>query len=245
VGRLKIAGVVQYADLSPVQGAAIEIIDLDQGGNGNDIIMSDVTSVEGKFRKETIDWNDTNNVRVPWGTQSIPDLMVLQFKVRKDGNVHEGPFVHVGDWVSVPILTPWLPNTPAATVNGVACESPDEAIAAIKREIGQGRPITIRVYDPVAAKALEILGRAEDTKSMVVDKLGISTRAIEPVSGTALIILAIAALVVAVGAGVVLGAIGVGLIMAISEGYRTIGVRTRSEVGEGGTKTYTELVLEK
>jgi hypothetical protein len=43
MAKLDIAAVVQYANLSPVPGATVNIIDLDRGGNGNDLILAATT----------------------------------------------------------------------------------------------------------------------------------------------------------------------------------------------------------
>ena len=110
MAKLNIAGVVQYADLSPVHGAVVKIIDLDEGGNGNDIILEDVTDAGGKFKKQSKEWIDLNNVKIRWNsTVYIPDMLALQFRVEKDDEIYEGPFLYVGDDVLVPILTPWQP----------------------------------------------------------------------------------------------------------------------------------------
>jgi hypothetical protein len=110
MAKLDIAAVVQYANLSPVPGATVNIIDLDRGGNGNDLILAATTDAQGKFRQHSKEWVDLNNVRIPWGGKmSTPDDLALQFRVEKDGKVHEGPFLFVSDGVLVSILTPWLP----------------------------------------------------------------------------------------------------------------------------------------
>ena len=110
MAKLDIAAVVQYANLSPVPGATVNIIDLDRGGNGNDLILTATTDAQGKFRRQSKEWIDLNNVRIPWGGKlSTPDVLALQFRVEKDGKVHEGPFLFVSDGVLVSILTPWLP----------------------------------------------------------------------------------------------------------------------------------------
>jgi hypothetical protein len=58
MAKLDIAAVVQYANLSPVPGAAVNIIDLDRGGNGNDLILAATTDAQGKFRQQSKEWID-------------------------------------------------------------------------------------------------------------------------------------------------------------------------------------------
>ena len=82
MAKLNIAGVVQYADLSPVHGAVVKIIDLDEGGNGNDIILEDVTDAGGKFKKQSKEWIDLNNVKIRWLCSSELRKMMKYMKVR-------------------------------------------------------------------------------------------------------------------------------------------------------------------
>jgi len=109
MAKLKIAGMVRYSDLTtPAKGAKVRIYDLDSGGNGNDEIFSVTTDGEGHFSGESKDWQDTNTVRVrlPFGSINVttPDLMLLEFRVESDGKTHRGPFVHLGDNASAPII---------------------------------------------------------------------------------------------------------------------------------------------
>ncbi|MGI0486560.1 hypothetical protein ACN4EK_14060 [Pantanalinema rosaneae CENA516] len=98
---------------TPVVNAQVQIYDLDQGGNGNDKIYEGKTNGNGEFSGLSQEWIDRNTIRfdTPFGpfTQEVPDIMALEFRVVVDGQAHKGPYFHVGDNRSVPIVMPITP----------------------------------------------------------------------------------------------------------------------------------------
>ena len=115
MAKLKIGGNVLYNDLqTPVPNTVVQIYDLDQGGNGHDLIFSKRTGADGKFGGTSSDWNDRNTITINTffgkATVNVPDMMVLEFRTTADGRQHKGPFIHISDYNSAPIILPWGPK---------------------------------------------------------------------------------------------------------------------------------------
>jgi hypothetical protein len=247
MSKFRIQGQVLAANLAPVAGASVKIIDKDEDGR-DDVILTRTTNDRGNFSGMSTEWQDTRKTPLvdlpPW-----TDTKVLAFEVRKGGRAHSGPFMHVDDTTSVPIIVPWL-ETPVllAKVNGIACDSPDDIIAEVMRAARRGDRINLEVLDPVTVTALGILteGRQEtlDWLESRNPSLGQTMRGlqvptatiavVEPVSDTVLIILACAVLAVAIGASLVLVSVAVSLILATAMGYCDIGVDQDTEVSPDG-----------
>lgn len=117
MSKLKIGGQVLYQDqATPVANARVQIFDLDEGGNGDDKILETTTNADGKFKGTSKDWEDKNSKRItgPFGpfTMDIPDILGLEFRVSDGHHTHRGPFFHIADNTSIPIVVPWrLPVT--------------------------------------------------------------------------------------------------------------------------------------
>jgi hypothetical protein len=110
MGSIKLGGVVAWKDgRSPVAGARVRIYDVDSGGNGNDLIFDQVVGEDGKFRGESTEWKDTNTVPVAFGaSMPVPDALLLEFRVKlPDGRAHTGPYLHLGDYSSWPLIVPF------------------------------------------------------------------------------------------------------------------------------------------
>lgn len=115
MAKLKIGGTILYNDLrSPVPSATVQIYDLDQGGNGHDLIFSKRTGSDGKFGGISSEWNDRNTITITTvfgkATVDTPDVLALEFRVNADGRQHKGPFIHIADYNSAPIILPWGPK---------------------------------------------------------------------------------------------------------------------------------------
>ncbi len=114
MSRLMLGGKVLYSDMqTPVVNARVQIYDLDRGGNGNDRIYEGRTNSNGEFSGLSQEWVDRNTIRIntPFGSfiQEVPDVLALEFRVDADGRVHKGPYFHIGDNASVPIVMPIAP----------------------------------------------------------------------------------------------------------------------------------------
>ncbi|MEB3356056.1 MAG: hypothetical protein VKK04_04970 [Synechococcales bacterium] len=114
MSRLALGGKVLYSDIqTPVANARVQIYDLDQGGNGNDRIYEGTTNGDGTFSGLSGEWSDRNTIRIntPFGPiiQDVPDFLALEFRVVAEGQIHKGPYFHLGDNNSVPIVMPISP----------------------------------------------------------------------------------------------------------------------------------------
>lgn len=264
MAKFRITGQVLAANMAPVAGASVRIIDKDEDGR-DDVILTRTTDAQGYFRGLSSEWQDTRQTPLvtlpPW-----TDTKVLAFEVRKNGRTHAGPFLHVSDTTSVPIVVPWLESPSVlAKVNGVGCDSPNDIISAVMRAAQRGDPIQLEVLDPRAVADLQILtesrqeiidwlesanpGLAQMLRGSSVQRPGVYAL-VEPVSasiaGTALIIIACCFLAVSIGASLVLVGIATSLVLATAMGYCKIGVTQDTEVApDGRTQNTVEFGLTK
>ena len=120
----------------PCAGASIEVYDLDQGGDGNNLIWSGRTDTNGNFAGTSADWQDNNSVRVttelpghwegfppkwvPGGQITkdlpVPDVLLLKVIVSQQtpngSKSQEFPFVQgAGPIPAVPLVVPWASPT--------------------------------------------------------------------------------------------------------------------------------------
>ena len=111
MSKLKISGLVLYNDLhTPVPNARVQIYDVDTGGNGTDKILDKRTGTDGKFTGISSEWSDANYLSTFVGNVPVPDMLILEFRVTENTKVHRGPFIHIGDYNSAPIIVPWGPG---------------------------------------------------------------------------------------------------------------------------------------
>jgi hypothetical protein len=160
-------------------GASVRILDLDTGGNGNDVILETVTDGQGRFGGMSKEWQDVNNQRItiPFvGTQvvPVPDVLILQFQVNSSGRTHSGPFIRVSDTVSAPIVCPWLPDiNPFGQVDGQPCVTIQDFRSKLRASIdGRKSSIDVVVYDASVVVGLSVLAIQAQLRELVRGRLG-------------------------------------------------------------------------
>jgi hypothetical protein len=230
----------------PVAGAAVTIIDIDAPGAHDDTIWTGTTNASGEFSGTSDEWQDTMTTRVwvstgfsgfppqptgYWETKKVPDptdIMVLKVKVSHGGQSATLPFAFLGDNVLSPVVVPWGPPQPPAVgkVNGQACASHQEVVTKIKAAVDAGvSPITIEVYG-ADLQPLLVLGQSPaQLKTWVQQRVPGGAALFQPyasgLTGTEIfwILLAVAVIIMAVGASAFLVMCGVAIIYAIHQGY--------------------------
>jgi hypothetical protein len=101
--KLKIAGYVQRINGTPAADVQVEIWDEDNRSS-DDRILTVTTDRYGRFGGRSKNWKDELDGFFPWDK----DFLYLTFvATTRDGRTHTGPFIHLGPWVSVPILLPF------------------------------------------------------------------------------------------------------------------------------------------
>jgi hypothetical protein len=92
----------------PVQDARVQIIDLDEGGNGDDLLWEGLTDSQGCYSGVSAEWVDENMMKV--GDIPIPTIDRPQFRVRvRQGDHDTGLLIlnHLGDLPAVIVI--WAP----------------------------------------------------------------------------------------------------------------------------------------
>jgi hypothetical protein len=95
----------------PVAGAHVQIIDLDEGGNGDDLLWEGITDGQGNYSGTASDWIDNNMLKV--GDIPIPTIDRPNFRVRvRQGDQDTGLLIlnHLGDLPAV--IVSWAPPNP-------------------------------------------------------------------------------------------------------------------------------------
>jgi hypothetical protein len=254
--KIRIQGIVSYFNGSPVSGAKIKILDLDEDGR-HDNILSATTDGQGRFSGLSKEWQDIR--QMPFLTlPAFTDTMVLQFEVTSGSQKHTGPFIYVNDTTSVPIVVPWpwASNPVLVRINGRDITNAGDILSQAMNVIQSRQNLNIEVLDPRTVEIFQILTESQESildwveeksaefgrqlKLLFGSGLGSgSTRSqalvVEPVSGTAAItIIAVAVLVLVSGATAVAVGVAVSLVIAVSLGYCEIGVTQETEVGSDG-----------
>jgi hypothetical protein len=180
-----------------------------------------------------------------WGSKTTPDptdVMLLTARVSDGAHQQVLPFVLGPDGLaSPPLIVPWAP-TPGVVLCKVSytdargavhaqdCATAQEAAVAVRAAVdAHAAKFTIDVYAPeVRDPFAELLRKSHDERvEWLRVKLGLPQNAIQGVWGgddVAVLILAIAVLVLAVGAAIFLVLMGLAVIYALHEGYKPIGV---------------------
>ena len=221
---IQISGQLLGMNGNPINNAQITIIDNDLGSS-NDLIYSGRTGSQGMFRGTSSNWQDNNWVDGPLGLRiPVPDILSLYFKVKKGDRQHSGPFVLLPNNTSAPIIVPWSEQVVFATVNGIECFSASEVQRRIMSESNSANSVNVNIYDPVLKAAFEPITRSEralrDFVQSSTPSLSISGQtnipfALDPFTGTALILLAISAIILAAGATTGITLVGLGINYAI------------------------------
>lgn len=141
----------------PCVRATVQVYDIDQGGNGNDLIWSGQTDVNGYFRG-TGNWKDYNAIKVIIPTppiwvplplpghweqrppitveQEIPDILLLKVVISQDTPTgrqsKEFPFAQgVEPIPSSPLIVDWPSPNPPLTKN-------DRVVVVVNHLVGEG-----------------------------------------------------------------------------------------------------------
>lgn len=156
MAALNIRGrVMCFPGTVPLRGATVEIIDVDKGGNGDDIIFTGTTDDNGYFQGTSNDWKDRNTEQVttPWGSHDIeiPDILMLMARIRKDTrDTGRIPFAlalsSTPITAIVPIVVPWSCSVGRKPkVNGVECNDGYE-LQVKARAAFERRDPTVRTH---------------------------------------------------------------------------------------------------
>jgi hypothetical protein len=248
MAQLKLKGKVQHLPGSwgaalPVAGATVKVIDVDLPGRQNDTIWTGVTNAAGEFSGTSADWQDKESVQVwvPTGFSGFPpqatghwqtktvvdptDVLSLTVTVSQGGQSATLPFAFLGDNVSSTVVAPWGPPPIAIVgkVNGQGCATHQELSARLKTAVEAGAsPITVEVYGADLQPLLALGQPPAQLRAWVQQRLpaGANIQA-SGFTGTEVvfILLAVAVIIMAVGASVFLVTCGLALIYAIHKGY--------------------------
>lgn len=162
----------------PAKDIDVTIFDVDQGGNGDDVIYQGSTSNTGQLSGTSSNWMDTNNTRVyvpwmGWQTQPLPDVPIFMIQL-KEGNKDTGriPFVP-----GVPIILPWADPEPDPDpflkLDGNVYDEPsefDDFVAAVIEKFRSGdRSITFEVRAPESI-GLDALAKGQRQAAKFVER---------------------------------------------------------------------------
>ena len=221
--RIRLGGQVFGLNTEPITHATIRIIDTDLGSN-NDVILNATTNSEGKFIGLSSNWEDSNWINTGFGLRiPTPDILSLKFEVKKGNKTHSGPFVHLWDNHSAPIVCPWNnPDTLFAKVNNINCYSPEETKESMERLILANELETLEIFDPSTRLAFSSL--AEDER-VIRNSTGMiyGHSAALAVGSTTTILLAVAAIIIASSTVIGVVFVGLSLLLAIDKGCENIG----------------------
>lgn len=248
----------------PARGVTVKIIDKDPGGVDDEILERTTNSL-GKFSGTSKEWQDTKVVRyweplpLPgrWKTKSAPDpldIMLLEIDIREGTQHFRGPFVFLGDNVEVPIVAPWgKPGFALATykVNGTPCSDGKDLQKKARAAFESGVPsVTITILGPESVPFLPFAGKnLTQLKELVDDILPGAKDMLYPNPCEAACILAIAFLILALGAAVtisvVASGVAVSLVLGTVLGYCIVAVEAEQGATTTGVDTGVSFKLEK
>ncbi|MBK8234241.1 MAG: hypothetical protein IPK74_01670 [Deltaproteobacteria bacterium] len=186
-----------------------------------------------------------------WEETRVPnpsDLLLLSARITHPahGSVTL-PFVYVGDGVtSPPLLVPptWVPPTHhvpvPVRVDGHAYPDALGAAQAIVRAADSKHGFSLDIYEPALRDDLYRILTSSRTQLLQYIAPTLSTRPVIAVPAAsvsqawggddvAMVLIAIAVLVLAVGAAVFTVLVGIAIIYALSQGYRPIGAELRTD----------------
>lgn len=231
-----------------VKGARVRFRDLDVG-NASDTILTKHTDDQGKFSGRSAEWKDTITTKV-WQPPSVnhpfgrwvnkkikdpTDVMLLTVEIKDGSNTLTVPFVYLGASVEHKLIVTWAGNNAVGSVNGHEVSSYDDLFQRVKTAVDSGTPnVNIKVYGTDGAFLSNYIKTPAQQKNWVLSKLGIPSASVTSNAFGASELLAIAAIVVAVGASVATVLLALAVLYAINRGYDNItgGVSTDPTTGE-------------
>lgn len=242
---LKIGGQIFGVDTKPITNAKIKIIDTDMGSS-SDVIFRGTTDSEGKFRGDSSNWEDNNWINGPFNTRvPMPDILSLEFDVEKAGKTHKGPYLHMNNYRSAPIICPWSnPDTLFAKVNDVFCYSAESTKAEMSRLLDNNDSITLHIFDPaVRAAYAPLTGSRNAQAAFISSAIGIDDAVVLAAGASALLILlGIAAVIVAVGYVEGVKASGEAMLLAVDKGCNNTTFENSTGVDNTGSNQTTTKV---
>ncbi|MBI4279758.1 MAG: hypothetical protein HY660_15010 [Armatimonadetes bacterium] len=160
------------------------------------------------------------------------------------------PFAFVSDATpSPPVVVPWGPPQPPVVgkVNGEECRSDVEIHTKVVAAVDAGRrPITMEIYGPSVAVFEPLTRTQAQLREWVQRKLGIfgrtdlmGNRAVAEISVGQL--LAIAVIILCIGAAIFTVLVGLAILYAIYKGYTPIRAQQRTNATTG--ETYLEVTM--
>lgn len=234
--------VFYFGGRRPLPNGEVEIIDVDSGGNGDDVIFRGRTGIDGTFQGTSTEWQDRNVAAVPkpppfTGTVEVdvPDVLMLMARIR-EGSRDSGrvPFILAPpNAPPTPITVTWG-DTPRpvviARVNGQDCTDGIDLQKKIRASLEAGTsPTKIEVYGPEGILFQSLAGKTLDQlKTLVEARLPGAAGMLykNPVGAAEL--MAVALIILCVGAAytvsAVATAVAIGLILALIFGYADISV---------------------
>jgi hypothetical protein len=248
----------------PAKGVTVKIIDKDPGGTDDTILEATANSL-GRFSGTSREWQDTKIVQyweplpLPghWKRKTIPDpldVMLLEIDIREGTNHFRGPFVFLGDDREVPVVAPWgKPDFQFATyeVNGAPCSDGQDLQKKARAAFESGAAsVTITIRGPESVPFLAFAGKnLAQLKELVDDVLPGAKDMLYPNPCEAACILAIAFLILALGAAttisVVASGVAVSLVLGTILGYCIVAVEAEQGATTTGVDTGVSFKLEK
>lgn len=229
----------------PLQNAMVEIIDVDSGGNGDDIIFTGTTDNNGYFQGTSSDWKDKNTARVPKpapfsGSVEVeaPDVLMLMARIRKGSN-DTGRIAFAlppANAPVTPIIVPWsCAGVRKPKVNGEECadglDLQIKARAAFERK---DSTVHITLYGPDAMPFLAIADKNLDAlKTLVGARLPGAANMLYPNPVVVDDLVYIALIILCIGAAysisVIATAVAIAIVLSLLLGYRHIKVHAATE----------------
>ena len=246
MSTLNIRGrVMCFPGTLPLQNATVEIIDVDSGGNGDDIIFTGTTDNNGYFQGTSSEWQDRNTARVPkpWplhGTMEIevPDILILMARIRKGTNdTGRIPFsLPPPGTPVVPIVVPWsCVGIRKPKVNGEECSDGFDLQVKARAAFERRDPtVHITLYGPDAMPFLPFADKNLDAlKALAGARFPGAPNMLYPNPVVADDLIYIAIIILCVGAAysisVISTAVAIALVLALILGYKHLKVHTATE----------------
>lgn len=233
----------------PLQSASIEIFDVDEGGNGDDIIFTGTTDSNGYFQGTSKDWVDRNTVRRKvgpiWVNVDVPDAPIFMVRIRQGSNdTGRIPFPQppVGSAPIIPIIVPWsCIGLRKPKVNGVECNDGYDLQVKARAAFERREPIVhITLYGPDAMAFIPFAGKnLDELKILMGARLPGAPSMLysNPVVADDLAYIAIILLCAgaAYSISTIATAVSIALVLALILGYKHVKVHTNT--GPDGTVT--------
>lgn len=217
MSRLRISGVVLGIDTKPITNASITITDKDVGSS-NDRILRTETNHLGQFSGLSREWSDSNWIDGPWNTRvPTPDLMLLEFTVKKGDESHTGPFIHLADNLSAPIICPWNdPRALFAKIDGEEFYDAFSTAEKIKDLTKSGSDFELEIFNETVKDAFSPLAGGNNVTDQFVGGRIQGFAAVEIIVATTGLLIAIAMIISVAGASIATVYMGIALLEAVS-----------------------------